>query len=199
MRPAIWEPNEEGNDAEQGARVCYFDMNQCLVSDILPSRFNAACLKCFATTTMPPTLRGVQVETGCTDCGRKLVARVQGIHHKALPNSSGGVGGGGGGRVVKRRAGKRKEDPRGKMGKSKGGNMGGVIIRVGNALPNDGACKHFKKSLRWLRFPCCGKAFPCVACHIDRGADGCNAAAAGLSIMAKRMICGRCSAVRRRK
>ena len=32
-----------------------------------------------------------------------------------------------------------------------------------------------------------------MTCHIVMGADTCTAAAAGLSVMAKRMICGKCS------
>jgi len=30
------------------------------------------------------------------------------------------------------------------------------IVR-GKPLPENGACKHYKKSMRWLRFPCCGR------------------------------------------
>lgn len=65
---------------------------------------------------------------------------------------------------------------------------------LGQPLPNQGTCKHYKHShryllfnfikylhsnkintkmkininlyyFRWLRFPCCGKAFPCDVCH----------------------------------
>ncbi len=38
-------------------------------------------------------------------------------------------------------------------------------FKIGAALPNNGACKHYKSSFRYFRFPCCGKAFPCDDCH----------------------------------
>jgi hypothetical protein len=38
-------------------------------------------------------------------------------------------------------------------------------IVEGQPLPANGGCQHFKKSLRWLRFKCCGRAFPCPICH----------------------------------
>ena len=42
-----------------------------------------------------------------------------------------------------------------------GGNGQMVRLVEGNPLPDLGACKHFKKSLRWLRFSCCGKVYLC--------------------------------------
>ena len=39
----------------------------------------------------------------------------------------------------------------------------GVV--VGKPLPQKGACKHYKLSHRWLRFPCCARAYPCAVCH----------------------------------
>ena len=48
-----------------------------------------------------------------------------------------------------------------------------------------GTCKHFKHSYRWLRFPCCGRAWPCDECH-DENSDH-------KAAWATRMICGFCS------
>jgi len=58
-------------------------------------------------------------------------------------------------------------------------------VKAGQPLPNNGACKHYSKSFRWLRFPCCGKAFPCVDCH-DEQMDHVHE-------WATRMLCGACS------
>jgi hypothetical protein len=57
----------------------------------------------------------------------------------------------------------------------------------GQPLPNCGACKHYAKSKRWLRFPCCGKAYACDICHEE--------ATAGDHEMewARHQICGFCS------
>jgi hypothetical protein len=62
---------------------------------------------------------------------------------------------------------------------------GHVRYPCGRPLPERGVCEHFKKSHRWLRFPCCGLAFPCPVCH-----DG---AQSHPHERAKRMLCGHCS------
>ena len=40
-------------------------------------------------------------------------------------------------------------------------------FKVGNPLPKNGSCKHYKNSHRYFRFPCCGKGYPCDECHND--------------------------------
>ena len=59
-------------------------------------------------------------------------------------------------------------------------------IVPGNPLPNNGACKHYKKSFRWFRFPCCGRAYPCDTCH-DEAVNGDHS-----TQLATRSICGFC-------
>ncbi|KAG0441897.1 hypothetical protein DMUE_0710 [Dictyocoela muelleri] len=51
-------------------------------------------------------------------------------------------------------------------------------------LPGKGTCKHYKKSLRWFRFPCCNNLYPCDICHDDEQPH--------VAEIAKRMICGLC-------
>ena len=84
-------------------------------------------------------------------------------------------------------------------------------LQEGKPLPEFGTCSHYKKSHRWLRcgcsltrwhwstfgcfetnlifdvvrFPCCGKAYPCDVCH-DTTEDHPGE-------LANRMICGYCS------
>jgi len=60
-------------------------------------------------------------------------------------------------------------------------------IRVGHPLPQNGACKHYRRSSRWFRFPCCGKPFPCDKCH-EAAENKCP-----LDARANREICGYCS------
>ena len=62
-----------------------------------------------------------------------------------------------------------------------------IPFKAGNPLPNEGACKHFRRSKRWLRFDCCGVAFPCPVCH---ELSGCDRAVDG--VIATHEICGRC-------
>ena len=58
-------------------------------------------------------------------------------------------------------------------------------IQAGRPLPENGECRHFKKSHRWMRFPCCGKAFACGECHDEREDHPHE--------WANRMLCGFCS------
>jgi len=63
----------------------------------------------------------------------------------------------------------------------------GLELVLGQPLLNKGACEHYKRSFRWLRFPGCGKAFPCDVCHELQCPD-CEP-----GVWANRMICGFCS------
>ncbi|VUZ48440.1 unnamed protein product [Hymenolepis diminuta] len=62
-----------------------------------------------------------------------------------------------------------------------------ILIQKGTPLPDNGTCKHYGKSYRWLKFPCCQRAFPCDTCH--------DIAVAGTheTLRANRTICGFCS------
>ncbi|CAH8488812.1 unnamed protein product [Heterobilharzia americana] len=62
-----------------------------------------------------------------------------------------------------------------------------ALIQDGSPLPAFGSCKHYRKSYRWLRFPCCGRLEPCDVCHDNSAVDGHEME------MATRMICGFCS------
>jgi len=59
------------------------------------------------------------------------------------------------------------------------------VIQEGKELPDFGACKHYKHSLRWFRFSCCNKIFPCDICH-DESSDH-------NSEYAKNVLCGFCA------
>lgn len=56
---------------------------------------------------------------------------------------------------------------------------------AGKPLPNEGTCRHYKQSYRWMRFPCCNLAYPCDACHDENNDHHAE--------WAKRMICGHCA------
>lgn len=63
----------------------------------------------------------------------------------------------------------------------------GQAITSGTPLPDTGACRHYRHSHRWLRFPCCGKLHACDLCHEEASEDGHDAK------WATRMVCGFCS------
>ena len=97
-----------------------------------------------------------------------------------LLNGGGGAGGraGGGGRSGKAGA---------AGGANKRDNRDPARFKAGQPLENKGTCKHYSRSYRWLRFPCCGIAFPCDLCHeLSDRCDDVTGAWAG------RMICGYC-------
>ncbi len=60
-------------------------------------------------------------------------------------------------------------------------------IKVGKPLPDNGTCKHYKRSYRWFRFPCCGRVFPCDQCHDENNKDSHEPA------RANRILCGQCA------
>jgi hypothetical protein len=59
------------------------------------------------------------------------------------------------------------------------------VGEVGNALPENGICKHYKQSFRWFRFECCGKAYPCDLCHDEISGHKYE--------LAKNCLCGYCA------
>ena len=59
------------------------------------------------------------------------------------------------------------------------------VIQQGKELPDYGACKHYKYSLRWFRFSCCNKIFPCDLCHDESSDHNCE--------NAKTILCGFCA------
>jgi uncharacterized CHY-type Zn-finger protein len=59
-------------------------------------------------------------------------------------------------------------------------------LHLGEPLPDTGTCSHYHHSHRWLRFPCCGRRYPCDVCH-EQLTDG------HLMKLATRMVCGFCS------
>ncbi|KAM3870628.1 uncharacterized protein ACN63O_005758 [Diretmus argenteus] len=64
-------------------------------------------------------------------------------------------------------------------------NIRDPAVQKGKPLPQTGACKHYRQSHRWLRFPCCGRVYPCDVCH-DEDQDH-------PMDLATRMICGYCA------
>ncbi|ORD94527.1 YNS9 [Enterospora canceri] len=60
-----------------------------------------------------------------------------------------------------------------------------VSIKEGEELPKKGTCKHYPKSYRWFRFPCCGSLYPCDVCHNEDTNHEME--------YANKMVCGLCS------
>jgi len=147
----------------------------CHPVQFLKSDFVASCGECAESVRVRNVGPGYRKRSNCSRCHAKLNLVVEGaevlgtaVAHWRQVAAEEGV------RLNFRR---KLQDAR-RREREQG-------IRVGQPLPHQGACKHFMKSYRWLRFPCCGRAFPCDKCH-DEQSDH-------LYEWGNRMLCGYCS------
>jgi len=157
-------------------RLAYVDTDLCAVSDVLPtSTLYSVCAECGEGHVMAnPLVSRRRLESTCPDChARSWVQfdRFEVTHVTPVD--------------VVAPAGAAAR-PAAAGGKTKRATQAPFV--AGQPLPQQGACVHFKKSKRWLRFPCCGMAYPCVTCHSLT-----DCPAASVDIWCSRMICGGCS------
>ena len=113
------------------------------IKDVLSFDLVAACLECGSQIPFEGVVRARPKQANCPVCNVRLhvlcdqFAVVNANEQKSKTEAV----------QYKTRT---KRDPR---------------IVPGKPLPENGACKHYRKSYRWLRFPCCNKAFACPVCH----------------------------------
>lgn len=155
------------------AVLAYVDANEnCRVADVVPSELLATCLECGTDVLFPNVTPTRRSEHACFACHTKLALTVK--------------------RYV---VGQFESGKTTKLTLSPAsGSPPAATKRVvdnfvlGQPLPHKGVCEHYRHSLRWFRFQCCGKAFPCDVCH-----DRSECADANTGKIASRMICGLCS------
>lgn len=142
--------------------VCVFISTSIVAVDVQLITFLATCFECDTKEYIFNVARGKAKEQSCKSCHKKLWLCFQNIFilgdRKFALNS-------------REYSTKNIKDSR---------------IVQGKPLPNEGTCKHYKKSHRWLRFPCCNRAFPCDVCH-DLGTNCIE------TKRATRHICGYCA------
>lgn len=156
---------------ERSLTLGYLDVSTCTINDVTRFSLRATCMDCQDAYILHDLARGVRGEASCPECMHKLAFQAKSL---AIEDVDGAP-----------LASQSKKATSGKA-KSKAPQQ---RITEGQPLPNQGACEHFKKSLRWLRFTCCGRAFPCPICHEKSDCE-----AADMGVIAARMICGKCSA-----
>ncbi|KAI4905307.1 hypothetical protein NFI96_022721 [Prochilodus magdalenae] len=146
----------------------YLDLNAAVPVDLVlqDCQLIVGCLSCNKEDLIQSLFYGQNKETNCQHCHSKLsifveATRFQYIQPKAR-NQTGEASAQYSRRYIR--------DP---------------AVQSGKPLPDKGACKHFRQSHRWLRFPCCGRAYPCDVCH-DEDQDH-------IMELATRMICGYCA------
>jgi hypothetical protein len=181
---------------ESSSTLGYVDCTNLRVLDLLLIDVHAVCVGCFASLAFRAVQRGRPYEGACHSCHQRLRfafanatvenitppvveldgAQGRGAAAKKRKQKKAAAAACGDGAVDLEPAARRalRRELRHREG-----------IRVGQPLPNFGACSHYKNSYRWFRFNCCGRAFPCDLCH-DAGADH-------PAVWASRQICGACS------
>ncbi len=162
LRPAL-------AHAQSGGLVGFLDCSGCVAQDLVSARLQLGCFECGELTPSGRVARARPVEAACRTCHRKLRVAYDGWDAKDLtPTDQSRPWD-----KFKERAARVARDPR---------------IMPGKPLPGNGACGHYAKSFRWLRFPCCGRAFACDECHDAEQAGKCEPGR-----WAARQICGFCA------
>eukprot|EP01053_Blabericola_migrator_P007515 Blabericola_migrator_1__7514@NODE_383_length_9140_cov_403_746611_g306_i0_p3_GENE_NODE_383_length_9140_cov_403_746611_g306_i0NODE_383_length_9140_cov_403_746611_g306_i0_p3_ORF_typecomplete_len524_score118_21zfCHY/PF05495_12/2_1e03zfCHY/PF05495_12/1e03zfCHY/PF05495_12/1e02zfCHY/PF05495_12/7_9e15Myb_DNAbinding/PF00249_31/6_7e08Myb_DNAbinding/PF00249_31/4_5e03Myb_DNAbind_6/PF13921_6/6_7e06Astro_capsid_p/PF12226_8/0_023_NODE_383_length_9140_cov_403_746611_g306_i012032774 len=136
------------------------------VSDVLPSDYLASCLHCSTDIKYGEIYSAMKRTTVCRFCHIKTSLYFTHVQIAGTQEAVTGLP------LPAPPKKKKEKDP--------------FVLTVGQPLPKNGACTHYKKSFRWFRFPCCGMAYPCDKCH---DAVSTHKAAE----MATRIICGLCS------
>ncbi|XP_062860153.1 uncharacterized protein si:dkey-24l11.2 [Trichomycterus rosablanca] len=147
----------------------YLDLNMAAPVDLVlqECKLTVGCMNCNNEDTIEGLSYGQHKETNCQHCHSKIsifveASQFQYVQPKTRTNTGERDSAQHGCRYIR--------DP---------------AVQQGKPLPEKGACKHYKQSHRWLRFPCCGRAYPCDLCH-DEDQDH-------LMELATRMICGFCA------
>ncbi|KAI8969206.1 hypothetical protein BDF20DRAFT_893724 [Mycotypha africana] len=162
-----------GEFIHQGAKTLgLLQLAGCTAYDLLPSAFIGTCGSCMAD--MPSTLKlsphDPPKTIHCFSCHAKMTCNLG--EYKFVK-----IGSEGGERL------RANEEQILKLKRKKKDKE--ASLTVGEPLPNQGTCAHYRKSKRWFRFSCCNKLYPCDICH-DSQTDH-------VAEIAKRFVCGLCS------
>ncbi|XP_019623791.1 PREDICTED: uncharacterized protein LOC109469677 isoform X2 [Branchiostoma belcheri] len=152
--------------------IGYFDLDGCVPFDLIVVEcdFLIGCLQCDKETNFKGVQPGQHRDLRCSHCHQRLRLKGSSVKFTQLQPSQPS----GNGQVIHTQT-KSKRVPK------------DPAIQEGLPLPSNGICKHYKKSFRWLRFPCCGRTYPCDVCH-DEEQKGDHEMK-----LANRMICGFCA------
>jgi len=155
--------------AESCGKIGYFDAN-VVIQDLITCSIMIGCLECTTMCELLDVRRARTSETFCRKCHTGVRLSYKGWNSQNIDAAHLNISSKQ--HYTKPKTKRPPKDPR---------------IVPGKPLPNNGTCKHYRKSHRWFRFPCCGIAYPCDVCHQIKGS--CDEA-----ILANRQICGYCAA-----
>lgn len=145
----------------------YLDLHNAAPADLVlqDCDLTVGCLSCSQESPVQSVSYGQTKESNCEHCHSKLSILAESARFQYIPPRANKTGPSTGAFNYK-----TIRDP---------------AVQKGKPLPEKGVCKHYKQSHRWLRFPCCGRAYPCDVCH-DEDQDH-------PMELAIRMICGYCA------
>ena len=156
LRPALLHATAGGDV------IGYIDSTNARVAGLQDSSLLATCLDCGAVATFDSVVPPCMLEATCRSCYLRLRVAAKAFSVETVATASA---------MSALPSPPRRAAPQ--------------RIAAGKPLPDNGACKHYKHSYRWLRFPCCGIAYACDTCHDERSDHPHE--------WATRMICGMCA------
>ncbi|KAF4671128.1 hypothetical protein FOZ61_005350 [Perkinsus olseni] len=137
---AVVEPMFPGSDYTLFRAIT----ESCTILQVVECTLEIRCEECDKAIQARHLRSGYRKQDNCQDCHEKMNL---GVGQPSVPKPEHFIVA----PVVKKQQKKKlTEDPR---------------IVPGKPLPKNGTCKHYRHSYRWLRFPCCGMAYPCDQCH----------------------------------
>ncbi|KAJ3093206.1 hypothetical protein HK102_000007 [Quaeritorhiza haematococci] len=172
---------------QSSSSLGYLDLENCSAFDLLPSTFVATCSNCSkeqtpgghsntgaaAMSCFKKITRYQPTTLPCFHCHTKMTLAINEVRFIQLAPSG-----------LSSLSERQLADA---MMKKKKKKKDDFQLVLGQPLPNNGTCSHYKKSYRWFRFPCCSKLYPCDECHEERKGDGHE------MVWANKMVCGFCS------
>jgi len=150
----------------------YLDLDGCSAFDLIlqDCRCQVACMACSKSSKIEGLSSGQIVSDWCQACNGRFKIAIESVKFNQLVPSEIVTAAN---KVIEIAPSKSLRKP-----------PKDPAMREGMPLPEFGTCRHYKHSYRWLRFPCCGKVYPCDVCH-DKKEDH-------EMTFANRMICGHC-------
>lgn len=149
-------------------KLGYLRTKRCYPNDLLPSRFQVTCNSCTPSEPLASSIIvdgvkiGEKISFACRNCHKQCGLHYESVAWTQIPSLASTT--------------------------SKAIENAKLPTKMGEPLPGYGTCSHFKKSHRWFRFPCCGRAYACDECHAADPASGSHPIE-----WATRQICGYCS------
>ncbi|ORY87868.1 hypothetical protein BCR37DRAFT_14937 [Protomyces lactucae-debilis] len=146
-------------------RIGYLDLEGCSATLVGLVSLSAACAEC--PVPDEPADQQAQIFTGvgtgqaqtkpCRLCHAKLHLELNHFHFLTLSNTYPRPG---------TRLGRITDTQPAAI--PKGANKSALrqaSKHKGQSLPDFGLCRHYRRSFRWFRFPCCRRVFACDLCH----------------------------------